>query len=151
MRSLKIIFAVAVFITVLLIFSGCTDDTPKNSQPPVDAAKPKYITLVSDKVNEVNLGDMLQIIIEENHTTQYRWYFDISGDDILEVVSDDFSWDANNNDADGGGGKRTITFLSTAPGEATVEMSLMIERPEPLDDNYEDVVSQTVNYKIAVE
>ena len=128
---------------MLLIVSGCT-------QMSGGAAEPQYITLVSDKVNEVNLGDTLQIIIEENHTTEYRWYYDISGDDILDVVSDDFSWDAKNKDADGGGGTRTITFLTIAPGEATVKMSLMQEMPEPFD-HHEGVASQTVSYEITVK
>ena len=112
---------------------------------------PEYITLVADKVNEVDLGDMLQIIVKENHTTEYRWYFDIFGDNIMEVVSDDYNWDPNPGGADGADGTRTITFLSVAPGEATVEMALMQEMPEPPENLKNGLVSQTVNYLITVK
>ena len=143
-RSIRVVCAVALCAAALLLVCGCAQST-------VGVAEPQYITLVSDKVNEVNLGDTLQIVIQENHTTEYRWYYDLSGDDILDVVSDDFSLDSNGKGAEGGGGTRTIAFLVIAPGEATVKMYLMKEMPEPLDDLHEGVASQTVNYQITVE
>ena len=111
----------------------------------------EYITLVEDKLNKVDLGDMLQIIMRENRTTQYRWYYDISGDDILEVVSDDYIWDPNPRGADGVGGTRAITFHCIAPGEATVEMALMQEMQEQFEDHKDGVTSQIVKYLIVVK
>ena len=147
-RSMRVFSTVAVCIAVSLITSGCTGDKPETPQPSEPEPEPQYITLVADKLNEVELGDMPQIILNENHTTEYRWYFDVSGDDILEVVSDDFNWDTN--DAAGGGGTRIITFQTIAPGKATVEMALMQELPEPLEDFRDGIASQTVNYQISV-
>ena len=43
---------------------------------------PEYITLVADEINEVDLGDMLQITKQENRTTEYRWYFAVSYEHI---------------------------------------------------------------------
>ena len=136
-RRIRIVCVLAVCATALLIVSGCKDDRP--------------VTLVPDKVNEVNLGDTFQIVVDENRTTQYRWYLDLSGDDIIDVVSDDFSLDSKNRDADGAGGERTITFRATAPGEATIEMYFIKELPEPFDENHKGDASQTVNYQITVE
>ena len=115
---------------------------PPVSEPPV--SEPQYLTLVSDgEVNAVNIGDMPQIIIGENRSTQYTWYFDLSGDGILEVVSDEYRSDPNPRNADGVGGTRTITFIANKPGETTVELGLK---------NHPDgAASQTVTYLVCVK
>ena len=113
--------------------------------------EPSYIILAADKLNVVSLEDLLVIITQENRTTEYRWYFDVSGDDILEVVADEYKWDANPRGADGAGGERIITFRSIATGEATVEMALMREIPDEPVDIRDGSASQIVKYPITVK
>jgi len=144
MRTISI---AAICITVMLIITSCTGNTTITSQS--SGSKPRQITLVADTQNEVNPGDTLIIVVEENRTTQYRWYFGVSDDDILEVTSDDFSLKSKN--SDGGGGKRTITFLAISSGETSVRMSLMVEMPEPYEYNEDDFASKTLTYPITVK
>ena len=113
----------------------------------------KGIILEADILNEVNLGDELRIVVKENRTTQYRWYFDVSGDDILEVASDDYVLDRNLTDRGGSGGARIITFLTVSSGEATIRMYLMPEMPEmPESYDYDEdgSVAERASYPIAV-
>jgi len=118
------------------------------------AGNAKGIDLKADELNEANPGDTLRIVVKENHTTQYRWYFDVSGDDILEVASDDWSLDSNLFDRGGSGGTRTITFLAIASGETAVRMALlpeMPERSEPFDFDEDVGREQTAIYSITVK
>jgi len=118
------------------------------------AENAKGITLAADELNEVNIGDTLRIVVKENHTTQYRWYFDVSGDDILEVASDNWSLDSKFSDRGGEGGTRTIIFLTISSGEAMVRMALMpemLDMSEPFDFDEDVAGEQKVIYSITVK
>jgi len=145
---MRIIGIITVCIIVILFITSCKNNTLINLLP--SGSKPRQITLAADKQNEANLGDILRIVVEENRTTQYRWYFDVSGDNILEVDSDEFSLGKKSKISEGGGGTRTITFLTVSSGETTVKLFLM---PYPFEEDYDaDIIaSKTITYPITIK
>jgi len=78
--------------------------------------------LGGEAVDRLEVGEEALIDLSENHTTGFIWHYEIAGDGIVEVISDEYISDPNPNGVDGVGGSRRITIKAVAPGEASIEM-----------------------------
>jgi inhibitor of cysteine peptidase len=69
----------------------------------------------------VSVGDRIDLQLEENPTTGYRWVFE-SDSDLLEPGTDVFT--LREASAVGGGGIRHLQFHAVRPGRCTVSLKL---------------------------
>ena len=122
--------------TYKIVVSGGNDE-PSETEP----EEPRAI-LGAEDPDELIVGEIRLIVLDENRTTGYIWYWEFSGDDILEIISDEYRQDPAPPLMDGVGGTRYIGVKAVAPGEAVIEMTCK---------RSEDEVSQTRTYKVVVK
>jgi len=77
------------------------------------------------KTVEIRRGDKVDIKLEENATTGYRWAIDKMDEEVLELESSDFATAPDI--GIGGGGERRFSFKAKGTGTARVELKLWRE------------------------
>jgi inhibitor of cysteine peptidase len=78
-----------------------------------------------NKTLDINVGDKLTIILEENPTTGYRWKLDQVNEEAMTL--EDSKYSANSESQVGGGGYRTFIFRSVSNGATKISLSLRRE------------------------
>jgi predicted secreted protein len=145
-RRVKIMIAWIVAVALVMCCVACT---PPVEQPPTGDSDDLTIQTLTRPLeaggvlNEFELGEMPQMILDENPTTGFVWFFSVTGDDVVMLISDDYFSDPSYTGLVGTGGQRFITLLAFAPGEAVVEM--ILKRAG------DDSASETVTYRVSVK
>jgi len=94
-----------------------------------------------EAVDRLMVGEEALIDLSENPTTGIIWHYEIAGDGVVEVISDEYISDPNPNNWDGVGGSRHIKIKAVAPGEASIEM---------VRKRVDDEIVETRTYPIVV-
>lgn len=81
-----------------------------------------YIADEADNGQAVTMavGDMLQVMLDENQTTGYLWSI-VTNDESVLALSEEPAYEVES-DADGAGGRRTFLFQAVAPGTSVLRM-----------------------------
>ena len=75
----------------------------------------------ADQPLVVARGDRIELQLDENRTTGFRWHVDDDADGIVTLTQDAF--DRPHDAAIGAGGTRKLTFLVEKAGRANLRMS----------------------------
>ena len=78
-----------------------------------------------NKTLDINVGDTLTIILNENPSTGYRWKLDQVNEEIISLEDSKYTPDTKSQI--GGGGNRTFSFKSVSTGMTTIGLGLMRE------------------------
>ena len=96
----KIIILTIVVLSVLILFSGCSN------------------TLTASIVEAEN-PDQIKVSLEENPTTGYQWTYKISDESLIKYVSDSYN-DSSSSNTVGAGGVHDFIFKAIADGKADI-------------------------------
>lgn len=123
-RPVIILCALAVWVVVAVIGSGCTDGA---EEPRGETDMSEVVIEQSDQGNtfEVRPGDRILIRLEENPTTGYRWEVDLPEERVIAREGSDYVRAAEA--GVGGGGTRTFYFGAQSPGAVDVVLTLRRE------------------------
>lgn len=67
-------------------------------------------------------GEEFTIKLDENRTTGYQWSYAVSDEKIVSISKDDYVTDEANENVEGAGGQRVLTFKANATGNTTINM-----------------------------
>lgn len=112
-------------ITVPLMLLSCTVNSASLSSetaPPETSAMVVIRQTEAGQTIEVRVGDRVEILLDENPSTGYRWEIVASDRELLtEIASSFLQSDAGR---PGGGGVRRFELAVNAPGETTLVLEL---------------------------
>jgi len=91
----------------------------------------------------VKAGDVVCFILDENETTPYHWFYEITAGNLVELLADEYQQDPNPRQKDGIGGEHAYYFGANAPGECSIVMRL-----HRVGD--ENDINTTVTYKLII-
>jgi len=142
-------------IALLAFFCGCSisistiagEDSAADSQGQADrdrgSAKPDdggAVVLNGDGADILTMGDIAYITHDETPSTGYLWYYDITPEGVVEIVSDEHHRYRDTDIPGGDGGLRLLGVKALVPGEAVIEMT----------QKRGDDILQTTIYEITV-
>jgi len=147
----KTTMAIAALLLLCAALAACTlSITPKITETPEPSATKDPVedepgdsikALGWEDMDRLEVGEEALIYLHENPSTGYRWYYEITGNGVVELVSDRYISDPNPKGWDGVGGSRYITIKAVTPGEASIEM---------ICKRADDEIAETRAYPIVV-
>ena len=80
------------------------------------------VTVEAAKENIIKVGQAVRIVLKENQTTPYRWYYRVSDDKAVRLLDDYYRSDPNPQKLCGVGGTHYFYFVVGTPGEYMIEL-----------------------------
>ena len=96
-------------------------ETPANDAGQISSSIRNRVAADAEKETNVKAGQAVEIILKENQTTPYRWYYRVSNEKTIRLMQDYYKTDPNPMNWVGVGGIYYYYFIADAPGEYEIE------------------------------
>ena len=126
-RSLKQLLVVVLCLCLVCLTTACREGSaaPENIYIADEADNGQTVTM--------GVGDVLQVMLEENQSTGYSWSVVTNDQEVLQL-SDEPAYEVES-DAEGAGGEVTWVFDAIGPGTSVLRMVYAVAQETAMEPN----------------
>ena len=139
----RLLIACAIILTMLLAACKANTEQPEQTQVSQEAVTVSS-GVSADWFEQSAEGEVLTVRLKANPTTGYQWTFEISDEEILELLTEEYAQEPGKEDMDGVGGIWCASFKPTFRKDGDVKLTLKYGRSWESQPSFIKVLMLTV-------